>query len=89
MQKQGFSYVEILVSIGIWLTLLMVIFQFSSQYQLAHRQYLKLAEANYSIANLLENNLATSFEESSGQLLSPALKIISLTPTLELYKYDE
>ncbi len=89
MQKQGFSYVEILVSIGIWLTLLMVIFQFNSHYQLAHHQYLKLVEDNHSIANLLENNLATSFEESSGQLLSPDLKTISLTPTLELYKYDE
>ena len=89
MKTNGFSYIEILVGLGIWLTLLTIIIQFNSQYRSAYCHYVKLAEENNNITNLLENNLATSFEQASGHLLAPDLKSVMLTPQLELYKHDE
>ena len=89
MNKKGFSYIEILVSLGIWLALLAVLFQFNSQYRQAYRHYLRLTADNMASSDLLERTMAISFQETPGQLIAPGLKSVQITPEILIYKYAE
>ena len=89
MKLNGFSLVELLVSIGIWLTLLTVIFQFNSQYRQAYRNYLRLTSDNMACSDLLEKTVAMSFQEAQGQQIAPGLKSVPINQEISLYKYAE